>query len=383
MESMKLGRGLPRRIVREIFSKLVISDLPNLRLISKTWNDMVLDYANSSHHEFLTNAFFLSTCDNRLDPRNLKMHCIRFDTTKHLDVDFDLESEWTKSSSLCFDGEWTFMAIMNYCSGLLLICKCANYTRCDGIFNPMTNEFLQVPRGQLDNDIYYFGFGFTTTTKQYKLFRVCDSFSRNCEFESGSIMDVLTFSRSGTNANHNQWRYLHYLPLDIHSNGAYLNGFIYWIGKEEEKENEYAIYVLDVETEKIELSIVLEICPPLCTSKVGGMQQFNDSVYAIFLINQPTGNSIQVWRMQEKDLWIREFVVDDIPNDWNVLTLIKAFEDGEILCMVNFDFFCWYNPLTGRKKIITKNEKKIRYVCQIQSLNFGYLPNILAGDPPA
>ncbi|KAA0039747.1 F-box protein [Cucumis melo var. makuwa] len=382
MENMKLGRGLPHHIVREILRWVVISNFPNLRVVSKTWNLFILDYA----HEFSStnaNAFLLSTCDRTPNNKDLnhKMHCIRFDTTTHLD--FDLESEWTtKSPSLSFDGDWPFISLVdNSCNGLVFICKCAFFTRCDGIFNPMTNEFFQIPRGELDGDIYSYELGFSPTTKQYKLFRVTESFFLDGDADNNSsIMDVLTFTRrSETNHNHSQWRRLHSLPLRIH-NGAYLNGVIYWIGTKEDKENEYIIYAVNVETELIELSFILDL-GPCSTSSHASLKQFNSSVYATFFINPKTYNSsIQVWRMQEKDLWIREFVIVDIPINWSSLTLIKAFEDGEILCMINLDFFCWYNSFTGRKKIVTKNQKKDRRVCQIEYLNFGLLQNILAGE---
>ena len=69
------------------------------------------------------------------------------------------------------------------------------------------------------------------------------------------MMEVLTFGRSGTNhiPIHNQWRHLHNLSYDIvvRDGGVYLNGIIYWLGKEkcEKEEKKYVIYALDVETE--------------------------------------------------------------------------------------------------------------------------------------
>ena len=374
---MELGRGLPPHIVGEILCRVVISNFPNLRLLSKAWNHFIL---HNAHDFFFTNAndaFLLSTCDRTPDNKDLnpKMHCIRFDTTKHLGL--DLESEWTKSPSLTFDGDWSFIYMNdNSCNGLVFLCKGAFYSRHDGIFNPMTNEFFQVPRSEFDGDNYHFGLGFSPITKQYKLFRVTDSFFIDGNFDNNSsIMDVLHFSRrSETNHNYNQWRQLHSIPPIICSHGAYLNGAIYWIGITElDKQDEYHVYALDVETEQIKLSAVLDLGCPCSISKLS-LQQFNGSIYASFLINV-----IQVWKMEEKDLWIKEFVIDDIPNNWSSFTLIKAFENGEILCMVNFDFFCWYNSFTGRKKIVPKNQKKGRNVCQIEYLNFGLLQNILTG----
>lgn len=43
--------------------------------------------------------------------------------------------------------------------------------------------------------------------------------------------------------------------FEVCDKGAYLNGVIYWLGKQ----HEYSVYTLDVETEKIKLSVVLEV----------------------------------------------------------------------------------------------------------------------------
>ena len=387
--TINCGKGLPPLIAKTIFSKLVISDLPSCRLVSNTWNDLVLDYASSTQLQFLKNAFLLSTSDRGLNYKlcNPKMHCINLDTRQlSNDFDFDLESEFIKSASLQFDGDWTYTIIMaGSCNGLMLISKCSDYTWCQGIFNPMTNEFFQVSEQDTFDDFYHYGFGFSPITKQYKLFRVFDKGFR-CRRTSSTVdthytMEVLTFGRSGTNHSipiHNQWRRLHTLPFEIVADGVYLNGIIYWLVKEKgkEKEKKYVIYALDVETEHIEMTVVLQVP----SNGYGKIHQFNGTIYATFHINwEKDSRTIQVWRMQEKCSWIRQFVIRDISKEWGCLELIKIFEDGEILFLIDSDFFCFYHPLTEKKRIISKNQKKNRFVCQIECLNFGSLPEILEG----
>uniref|UniRef100_A0A0A0LWG1 Uncharacterized protein n=1 Tax=Cucumis sativus TaxID=3659 RepID=A0A0A0LWG1_CUCSA len=387
--TINCGKGLPPLIAKTIFSKLVISDLPSCRLVSNTWNDLVLDYASSTQLQFLKNAFLLSTSDRGLNYKlcNPKMHCINLDTRQlSNDFDFDLESEFIKSASLQFDGDWTYTIIMaGSCNGLMLISKCSDYTWCQGIFNPMTNEFLQVSEHGTFDDFYLYGFGFSPITKQYKLFRVFDKGFR-CRRTSSTVdthytMEVLTFGRSGTNHSipiHNQWRRLHTLPFEIVADGVYLNGIIYWLVKEKgkDKEKKYVIYALDVETEHIEMTVVLQVP----SNGYGKIHQFNGTIYATFHINwEKDSRTIQVWRMQEKDSWVRKFVICDISREWIHLQLIKMFEDEEILFMINMDFFCFYNPSSKKKRIISKNQKKKRYICQIESLNFGRLSQILEG----
>lgn len=118
---MKWGSGLPLDIGKAIFSRLVVSDLAACRVVCKTWNALILDYASSS--KLLTNDFILFTCDTLHPiygpniPCNHNVHCLRFDSAKHLDVDFDLELEVEVNKSP-FDGDWTLILPIASCNGL-------------------------------------------------------------------------------------------------------------------------------------------------------------------------------------------------------------------------------------------------------------------------
>ncbi|XP_038879760.1 uncharacterized protein LOC120071509 [Benincasa hispida] len=311
MKIVNWGRELQEDIGESIFGRLVVSNLATCRVVCKTWNSLILDYSSSS--KLLTNDFILFTRDGNpicgsSSLYNPKMHCFRLDD---LDVDSDMEFEVNKFASLRFDGDWSFILPIRSCNGLLLISKSTFYCSCMGIFNPMTNEFFRVPRDNFDANKYVYGFGFIPTTKHYKLFRI----TIEDEPSYSSRMEVLTFGRGGINPNpkqsQNQWRHLYSIPSDICCKGAYFNGIIYWLGREKDEQNEYVIYTLDVESEKIKLSAVLKVGPFSHYNKVY-IQQFNGSVYAIFHILPPTTNErIQVWKMEEKDSWIRDFVIDD------------------------------------------------------------------------
>lgn len=125
---------------------------------------------------------------------------------------------------------------------------------------------------------------------------------------------------------------------------------------------------------------VLDVGP---CSKLVTIQAFNGSVYATFFMLR---YEIQVWRMRSyggKVSWTREFVMDDIPKDWMEypsISLVKAFEDGQIFCLVKGDILLLYDPKTRRKKIEMFNGNERADSCvAIQSLNFGSLPDILSG----
>ena len=389
MDTMTWGEGLPTDIAISIFSKLIISNLRVCRLVCKTWNAMVLDYAHSYK---LNNDFLLSVSDVVPNPRsswlcNARMYCFRSDPTKRLDVYLDFfELEGSKSAfSVPFDdGDWSRVTMMCYCNGLLFVCKSKLNTVCHGIFNPTTNEFHHVPK--IFCDIYHFGLGCIPSTKEYKLFRATRSDLIMCRTQQESIrqrpitiIDVFDFGR-------NKWRQLHSLPYLIDDGGIYMDGVVYFVGKVKNKPNDYAIYALDVETEKIELSAVLKAGRGPSSSR-SRILQSNGIVYAIIYVNLPTTTThsqvmqgVQVWRMQKKNSWIREFeirkfVMNGMPGS---IILIKA---EEVLCKFGGSSFCWYNASTRTKKMIRKTKSKCLVgICQIETLNFGLLRNILAGD---
>lgn len=59
-------------------------------------------------------------------------------------------------------------------------------------------------------------------------------------------------------------------------------------------------------------------------SRVGTLYQFNGPFMQLFYLTcQQRLFKWIVWRMFDKDSWIREFVINDIPNDWSSLKLVK------------------------------------------------------------
>ena len=106
-------------------------------------------------------------------------------------------------------------------------------------------------------------------------------------------MEVLTFG-SVTNhiPIHKQWRHIHTLSFEIVPDGVYLNGIIYWLGKEisKKKKKKNVIYALDVETEQIEMSVGLRVP---CNARDGRIHPFNGTIYATFYINWEMGKRQQ------------------------------------------------------------------------------------------
>ena len=368
---------LPFNIVKVIFSKLAISNLSVCRLVCKTWNDFVINYASS--YRFVPNVFFLCTCDilpsncncncnSRCDMTrecNFKIHCIDIDTMSCVGS-FGFEDDHNHST----------VSIVSSCHALLLISKLIDTDDlCEGILNPMTNEFLELPEREYDESSPYYGFGFNPKTKQYKLFRVTE----RDRYEFYSIMEIMRFGdRSETKE---EWRHFKCPPISFDDHGAYLNGVIYWMGKEKGKA--YVIYALDVETEQMELVADLEVGPHNFRYN-GYIATLNKSVYAYVAIVGPCCTKIQIWTMQGKEGWIREFVVyDEVSRGLRMpMQMVKVLKDGERWFFVEGNILCC--DKTGMNIKIeslwnSKIETRFDGLCQIESLNFGSIQNILAG----
>ncbi|XP_008459707.2 putative F-box protein At3g16210 [Cucumis melo] len=365
---MNINLRLPPHIVRAIFSKLSISNLPTCRVVCKTWNNLVLEYASST--KFLpTTTLFLSMADEisnyipfKSTPWcNPKIHCV------------DIDSKTSYVASFGFEGDWSYITIVNSCNGLLYICKFTFDSLCEGILNPMTNEFMEIPQPEIELDVHSIGFGFSPRTKQYKLFRTEPEVLENLK-KCHYIMEIFTFDNG-----YKQWRHFERLPFVVFHHGQYLNGVIYWIGKKLEKEGEAVIYALDVDTEQMECTATLEIGPSL---KNGSIKIFEERVYAIISLMDkrvsPISYKIELWRMQKKDSWIKEFSIDE-----ESFGLITVLEDGELLVAIKDNIF---RLDKSRKKIkiktLNSSESRIKVIgCNtINSINFECFSNILARD---
>lgn len=379
--NINLGLQLPPNIVEVILPKLTICDLPACRLVSRTWNHLILNYASSC--KFIPNIFLANSyemhysrncnCHPHCRPTfkcNPKMHCMDIKQSNNFIAKF-----------VFHNNDWSRIKIFNSCNGLLYIHKVGDENFCNGILNLMTNEFFILstqPRVKNEYISCFYGFGFNLKTKQYKLFKLIHE-----EEDSHSIMEVMRFGKNETK----EWSYLNCLPFVLCYHGVYLNGVIYWIGRE--KENKFVIYGLNVETEKIESITVLNIDPAYYTSDRGYyIGKYNGKLYATIWIHGTCCNKVQLWMMQGKDCWVKEFVVHDIKNSYvNVLfVLIKVFEDGERWFSVGGGLiFCYDKTGTQiKQKCLLSNVKGRGHLVgqfyHFDSLNFGSLPNILVGD---
>lgn len=147
---------------------------------------------------------------------------------------------------------------------------------------------------------------------------------------------------------------------------------------------------LDVEYEKFEEISLPQFDYSYSNVTIGVL---NGKFHVILSLDE--GFKFEVWTLMgrsnyndnEDYLWIKEFFVDGLPNDWVLrcrgkeLQLIKTCEDGEILCLVNAFCLFKFNPKTKRMQKLKQNEGNQKsFWVQIDSLNFNSLGNILGRD---
>lgn len=378
IESNTKWEQMPDHLIQLIFSKLPFVNLPACRLVFKPWNHLVLDYASYSNH--IPNTFFafklhrhksspfLGSRDMALHFKEsgpVRMHCIDFDNNYLQGTNI--------VASFRFDPRNLTIRVPNSCNGLLCVVAVGMCSRraCVGILNPMTNEYVELPPCRNSYlGFYFFGFGFGSRTKQYKVVRVSHHGERY-----GCIVEVFSLGKS------REWsdRPFEFLPFIIQSDGVYFNGAVYWVGENGIK----FICCFDVDEESFD---IIALPKEACSVGIG---LFDGNLYAALLLDEHY--KFEVWTMRQECSWRKEFVIDSIPRylelglsgiGWmEQLQPIKTCEDGKILCLVDKFYLFLYNPKTMTMEALIGEDSDTRtyyWIHQIDSINFYSLDKILA-----
>lgn len=239
-EISNMNAELTADITRVILSKVLFFNLPSCRLVSKAWNNLILN-CKFDPPILISNLLFAYDCPSR------NLCCVEFDP-KYLEgmssfVQFSFHPKFSSSS----------ISIINSCNGLLslLILKRRPESPISYvlyILNSMTNEYFKFPAEKLKTRcccgrLYSYGLGFSPKTNQYKIART--SFLQD---ESATFVEIFAFGTT------REWTPVGVLPsLVIEDHGVYFNGGLYWIGDElQPRDSTNAIYRLDIENEKLE-----------------------------------------------------------------------------------------------------------------------------------
>ena len=172
--------------------------------------------------------------------------------------------------------------------------------------------------------------------------------------------------------------------------GTYFNGAIYWVGEEEKfdssAKNVYVLWRLNVANEKFEELWLPETGAIWKHTSYCGV--FNGKLYISHYVT--ADSKYHVLMMNGKGLWELPFFIN-IPRFYKGSTrldsyhfqLIKPWKDGKILCLFYSFLLVLYDTKTRKLEKLHQVKgivKRSFRICQMDSIHFDSLPNILAGN---
>ncbi|KAK2648624.1 hypothetical protein Ddye_016113 [Dipteronia dyeriana] len=161
--STNMMEYLPRQIVLDILSRLSVTSLLQFKLVCKAWHNLAQD-------PLLVSMHFYHAPEN--DPC-LIIHCDHPIRNQLYSLELSDPENNQRVNKLCVPMFPEFH-IKGSCKGLL--CLCDSSTR-DSLYayNPFTRNYIELPKS-IDETLYnlslVYGFGFTQTTKEYKVVKV-------------------------------------------------------------------------------------------------------------------------------------------------------------------------------------------------------------------
>ncbi|KAJ0801397.1 putative F-box domain, kelch-type beta propeller, F-box associated interaction [Helianthus annuus] len=216
---------LPESVMLDVLSRLPVKAIIRFKCVCRKWRDLVSDpYFVHLHHSRSREALMIDW-QGSLEWVEMMEH----EDEYHLHP--------VKSLSILIDPSFSFAGSVNG-----LICCYRPY---DSVYilNPVLKEYMILPKPQLENVIYTYGFG-VSTAGEYKVI-LCNrtvSFVQNKVYRTVNTL-VHTI---GTD----QWRVLRQTPnppIPIRNGpGVFLNSHVYWLGYGQ-------VYGFDLNTETFEL----------------------------------------------------------------------------------------------------------------------------------
>ncbi|XP_022968850.1 F-box protein At3g07870-like [Cucurbita maxima] len=360
-------------VVELILSKLPYYYLPSCRLVCKTWNNVILSSKYDLSISADSNFLLAHVYSNRRDcPSFRDLHCLELDPDHVKGVrsvaSLNLHRKYFQHS---------FISTINSCNGLLAFVVTKNTKRwltpnTVVIFNPMTNEYLELPKDEFKRKRLNcsYGFGFCPRTKQYKVVRNSTVDDRNSTVHSNYKSEIFAF---GTRQ---EWTRIESPSCSFHGcHGAYLNGGLHWIGQNDLGYN--VIYRLNMEDEKYK-----QIPFPNHDGYFPYIGVFNGALHLTISMEE---YEYRIWKMEGDGSWIKSFSVivptkNIISFSKSTVEQIKTCKDGKILCVWAGAQFVLYDPKTETMEKLME-DTIVRYfsVHNIDCFNFSALRDILTG----
>ena len=229
-------RFIPQDLVEKILSRLTVKHLLRFKCVSKTWYSLITSrqFAKSHFQIASQNPKVFALIDYDNDGVRVVQSDIGHDGGFEFEpVDFGFPLRGTSTTKID-----TLQRRLAYCNGLVCV-ELKNVKKCSCeylVWSPSTRSYRNIPRSRISiiNGTYSFGFGYDSSTDDYKLLRSYYSMRTRKPKLAFQIFSLKTFT----------WREIYFEDKDKDGSiydrlvwsdeirkqcSMYFNGAIYWI----------------------------------------------------------------------------------------------------------------------------------------------------------
>ncbi|XVF46957.1 hypothetical protein PTKIN_Ptkin03bG0070100 [Pterospermum kingtungense] len=330
---------LPETVIMDILSKLPVKSLIRFRCVSKPWcSSFQTPHFISKHHH------------NNLKNSNLNLLLKRCHGNTRNDIHYfsSLSTEKGKKFSVkenihlpFFENCWFAPIVSGPCNGLL----CLHDHDKVALWNPSTREFKVLPKSSvqshpsLDFTSYgCLGFGFDSTTDDYKVVRFVTNYFK--EDEEGGDLGDWNHQVELYSVKSDSWKEISVpdvQPYDSPLFNNYINGFYYWPAT---GDTDYLILAFDMANEKFSTLPLPEFGGALADYYLK-LLDFNGSLGAIVYPREGTEKSFDLWVMNGS--WTREFSIESVPG---VERPLGFWKNGELFLEGSNNELVLFDPAT-------------------------------------
>ncbi|PQM34520.1 F-box/kelch-repeat protein [Prunus yedoensis var. nudiflora] len=330
--------SLNNDILVEILSRLPAKSLLRLQCVCKSWRVLISD----SHFVMKHLIHAAATCSI-----NNSLTLFVLSTRLYSIVSVGLNNDHVHVANRELDlpvkiPDLLITRIVGSCNGLICLeVNCTNIV----IWNPCTGHSKLLPKPSfLFSGFLFFGFGYDSTTDDYKVIRGSrTAISKETVVEVFSLR-TNSWRRSRSNKDHGY--------VCLNGKGCFFNGALYWV------ELQWAggprpigsrILSFDLAEEKFQETVSL---PYLGKEENYVFAGIGVSRNSLFAYSDPMGSDLRIWVLKEyrvRESWAEpiEIYLDQIlPEevDESFLKPLCILESGEVLLDYNRNFLVLYNP---------------------------------------
>ncbi|XP_059287255.1 F-box/kelch-repeat protein At3g06240-like [Lycium ferocissimum] len=320
------GANLPQELLINIFSRLPVKSIGQLRCVSNPLNSLLSDEHFLKTH--FTNHFQEPEKIILLSNSHI-FHTITFN--KNCIFINSINFKQTPSDQ--------FVEICGSCNGLVLI---LNKDGTKVVINPITLDFKIIPNSPLALEPYgsfsMHGFGYDYVNDDYKIVMI-SRYDHDNEVEP----DILDMFMDIYSLKNGSWKRIKSSPYDHavpeHANGVFVNGALHWLAsKKPDYSSVIGAFVLSDEE-------FVEVPAPSSLDKDKFV--FNKLVVlkgCLCMVDNVEGNRVDIWMMKDygvEESWTK-FCVDGI-DFYDFLKPLCFMRDDEVVLNVDGEKLMVYN----------------------------------------